>query len=429
MDDTLEALTTTQSFTQRLRPQRLIIAIALFLLTVGAVALSQYGWKQSVLFLMGGLLGVTLYHSSFGFASAYRKLFLQREVKGMHAQLVMLAIATILFATVLASGSAWGQPVRGAVSPISVQGAIGALLFGMGMQLGGACGCGTLYTIGGGNYTMLLTLIPFCLGAFGASLTRQLWSGLPAHPPIVLGTAIGWVGAVIVQLIVLGMLAVVLRWWSRGEKRVRSQESGVRRQKNEAVEKQKSKEKSDESISSSPHPAVSSSFTSLLYGPWSLLAGAIALAVLNWFTLILSGQPWRITWGFAVWAAQVAIGLGWDSISSPFWSSEASQTVLNQGIFADISSVMNIGIVLGAVLAAALAGRLVPKGQPTARLVLSTLLGGLIMGYGAFLGYGCNVSAFFGGIASTSVHGWVWIIFALLGTGIGLRFRPLFYLN
>ncbi|MBF2029658.1 MAG: YeeE/YedE family protein [Oscillatoriales cyanobacterium C42_A2020_001] len=397
MDSISESLSTTQAFTQRLRPQRLIIAITLFLLTVGAIALSQYGWKHSVLFLVGGLLGVTLYHSSFGFASAYRKLFVQREVRGMYAQLVMLAVATILFATVLASGSAWGQPVRGAVSPIGVQGAIGALLFGIGMQLGGACGCGTLYTIGGGSYTMLLTLLTFCMGAFGASLTRQLWADLPAHPPIVLGTAIGWVGAVIVQLMGFGLLGLVLRWWSQR--------------------------------SPSPHPPISPSPVSLFHGPWSLLAGAIALAVLNWFTLILSGQPWRITWGFALWAAQVATWLGWDSTSSPFWSSKASQAVLSQGIFADVSSVMNIGIILGAVLAAALAGRFVPKGQPTTRLVLSTLLGGLIMGYGAFLAYGCNVSAFFGGIASTSVHGWVWITFALLGTLIGLRFRPLFRLD
>lgn len=405
MDSISDPLTPANLLPQRLRPQRLVIAIALFLLTVGAIALSQYGWKHSLLFLIGGLFGITLYHSSFGFASAYRKLLVQRDVSGIVAQLLMLAVATILFAPVLASGSVWGQSVRGAVSPVGVQGAIGAFLFGVGMQIGGACGCGTLYTIGSGSLAMLLTLFTFCIGAFAASLTRQLWAGLPATPPISLGTAIGWFPAVILQLILLGLAFFLLRWWSRGKT-------------------EPSPTLTPQPLTATPQPILSTA----LSGPWSLVAGAIALAVLNWFTLLLSGQPWRITWGFAVWAAELATGVGWDSTSSPFWASEASQTVLSQGIFADVSSVMNMGIILGAVLAAALAGRLIPKGKFTPSLMVSTLLGGLIMGYGAFLAYGCNVSAFFGGIASTSVHGWVWILFALLGTAIGIRLRPLFRL-
>ncbi len=411
----VETLTTSDSFTNPVRPQRLIAAIALFLFTVGAIALSHYGWKQSLLFLIGGLLGITLHHSSFGFTSAYRKLLVNREVAGMDAQLVMLAIATILFAPLLASGSAWGQAVRGSIAPVGVQGAIGAFLFGIGMQLGGACGCGTLYTVGSGSLTMLLTLLTFCVGAFWASLTRQLWAGLPASQPIVLGNTIGWIGAVIVQLVLFGVLAVLLHWWSKG---VRSQEPEVRSQQPGATQDSELKTQRSRLF-----------FSSLLRGPWSLLAGAIALAVFNWFTLILSGQPWRVTWGFALWAAQIATWFGWNGSSSPFWSSEASQRVLSQGIFADVSSVMNLGIILGAVLAAALAGRLIPKGKLSLPLVVSTLLGGLIMGYGAFLAYGCNVSAFFGGIASTSVHGWVWIVCALVGTWVGIRLRPLFRLG
>lgn len=392
MDGISDPLATASTLTHRLRPQRLIIALALFLLMAGAIALSSYGWHHSLLFLIGGLLGVTLYHSSFGFASAYRKLLVQRDVTGLYAQVLMLAIATLLFAPVLASGSIWGQPVRGAIAPVGVPGAIGAFLFGIGMQVGGACGCGTLYTIGGGSVAMVLTLITFCVGAFGASLTRQLWAGLPATPAIALGNIMGWWGAVILQLMVLGLVVILLRGWSRTGRGTNSQ------------------------------PAAN---PTLWRGPWSIFAGAIALAVLNWLTLLLSGQPWRITWGFALWVAVLARQFGWDAASSPFWSSEASQKALSQGIFADVSSVMNLGIILGALLAAALAGRLILRGQFTPKRIASTLLGGLVMGYGAFLAYGCNVSAFFGGIASTSVHGWVWIGFALLGTAIGIRLRPL----
>ena len=386
------------------RPDRLIIAIALALFTVGAITLNRYGWQQSLLFLIGGLLGLTLYHSSFGFASAYRKLLVHRDARGAIAQIIMLAIATVLFAPTLAAGTVFGQQVRGAVSPVGVQGAIGAFVFGIGMQLGGACGCGTLYTLGSGSLTLLVTLVTFCIGAFGASLTRQLWVNLPALPAISLADNLGWFWAVVLQLTIFAALFVTLQRIFPSAKAL-----------------------SSPGLTSSP-PLFPSSLTQLIYGPWSLLTGAIALSLLNWLTLILSGQPWRITWGFALWAAEIASFLGWDSTSSPFWKTANAQAALANGVFADASSVMNGGIVLGSLLAAGLAGRWVPTFGPSKQILAAAILGGLLMGYSAFLAYGCNVSGFFGAIASTSLHGWLWIVAALLGTAIGVRLRPLFRL-
>jgi len=51
------------------------------------------------------------------------------------------------------------------------------------------------------------------------------------------------------------------------------------------------------------------------------------------------------------------------------------------------------------------------------------------MGYGARLAGGCNIGAYFSGIASFSLHGWVWGVVALLGTYAGLKLRPLFGLT
>jgi len=87
---------------------------------------------------------------------------------------------------------------------------------------------------------------------------------------------------------------------------------------------------------------------------------------------------------------------------------------------------MNLGIILGALLAAALAGKLTPQIQITPSKTLAKVTGGLLMGYGAFLSFGCNIGAFFSGIASTSLHGWIWIIFALLGTFVSIKLQALF---
>ena len=89
---------------------------------------------------------------------------------------------------------------------------------------------------------------------------------------------------------------------------------------------------------------------------------------------------------------------------------------------------MNPGLVLGPAAAAA-AGRLRFRSPPTVAAVGTALLGGVLMGYGAWLSFGCNVGAYLAGIASTSLHGWLWIVFALLGSVLGVRLRPRFGLS
>jgi hypothetical protein len=125
----------------------------------------------------------------------------------------------------------------------------------------------------------------------------------------------------------------------------------------------------------------------------------------------------------------VATLLGWDPATGEFWSQDTISEVLQASVFADITSVMNFGIVLGAAVAAAIAGQLTVKRPPSQLAIIAALLGGLLMGYGAWLAFGCNVGAYFSGIASTSLHGWLWIVFALAGTLLGVKLRPLFQLS
>lgn len=368
-----------------------------YLMLIFAIAiitrLWMISWQQVILFLIGLLFGVTLYHASFGFSSAYRQLFVRQEVRGVLAQILMLGIATLLFAPILLSNLG-----RGSVAPVSVQGAIGAFIFGIGMQLGGGCACGTLYTIGSGSIAMILTLITFGIGLFLGTLTHGTWSQLPQTEPISLIMLWGWRG-VGLQLFVLAGLGFFIwrtqprslmndrRFWHWPTKR------------------------------------------SLLFGPWSLMFGAIALAGLNALTLLIAKRPWGVTWGFTLWTAKLATWLGWQPESSDFWQQAHIASLLQDSLLTDVVVVTNIGIILGAAFAAILAHQWSPKPPLSGRVILASLLGGLMMGYGAWFAFGCNVGAYFSGIASTSLHGWLWIIFALMGTGIGVRLRPFFDLS
>ncbi|WP_013322309.1 YeeE/YedE family protein [Gloeothece verrucosa] len=385
------------------RSQKTLILLLLVIGIAIILALSPFGWRQCVLFLIGNLFGISLYHASFGFASAYRKLFVHGEFKGILAQILMLACATLLFAPILLRGSLWGQEMTGAVFPVSVQGAIGAFLFGVGMQLGSGCACGTLYTIGGGSSMMLLTLLTFCIGAFWSTLTAPFWSGFPKTEPLSLIEQWGWTG-VSIQLLTFGLIACAL-WFAK-----------------------KNPEKKSEVMPTSPGQP-SSWLHSLLYGPWSLPIGAFMLAFLNGLTLLIAGRPWGVTSGFTLWGAKIAQLLGWNPATSEYWSQGTHFESLSRSVLADVVSVMNLGIILGAALAAALVGRLSIKKPPSKLAMMAALLGGLLMGYGARLAFGCNVGAYFSGIASTSLHGWLWIICAMGGTALGVKLRPLFELS
>ena len=48
------------------------------------------------------------------------------------------------------------------------------------------------------------------------------------------------------------------------------------------------------------------------------------------------------------------------------------------------------------------------------------------MGYSSRLAFGCNVGAMVSGISTGSLHGWIWVPMAFLGTLIGIRVRRRF---
>ena len=378
-------------------PQRAVIVVASLVALALAGTLAGIGPRLAVLLAIGIGCGATLYHAAFGFTSAYRRLLVARETSGVEAQLLMLATATLLFAPALASGTAFGMPVVGANAPVGWQVAIGAFMFGIGMQLGDGCGSGTLYKVGGGSARMVVTLVAFCAGGFWASLHMAAWQRLPDLGGIVLGETMGWGAAVAAQLAFLAALYVVLRRIGRKK------------------------------IVAPPLPTPG--WRRIATGPWPIAVGAILLAVLNFATLAVAGHPWSITWGLTLWAAKAARIAGWNSTGDAFWSGDFQREALDAPVLHDVTSVMNIGIILGALMASGLAGRFGPKARIPLRALVAAALGGLMMGYGARIAYGCNIGAFFSGVASTSLHGWLWIAAALAGTSVGVRLRPAFHLS
>jgi uncharacterized protein len=381
------------------------VAIALMLIAAGTLYLgSTITWRQGALFLVGAGAGVVLYHAAFGFTSAWRLMIAEGRGEGLRAQMLMLAVTSIVFFPVLANGELFGRAVRGSVSPVGLSVIAGAFLFGIGMQLGGGCASGTLYTAGGGSIRMLVTLAAFIAGSVAGVIHQPLWERAPRLAPISLVAQYGAVGALAISLLLFGAIALLSIAIQRRVERHRA--SAVHQETSEASRGKTS---------------------SWLHGPWPLVAGALGLAAVNIATLALAGRPWGVTSAFALWGSKAVAATGVDVAAWPYWQTRSAE--LQASVFNDITSVMNFGIILGALTAAGLAGRFAPSWRVPARSLAAAVIGGLLLGYGARIAYGCNIGAYFSGIASSSVHGWVWFAAAFAGNAFGTRLRPLFGLR
>lgn len=369
----------------------------------GAAALSSLvSLPQALLFLTGGLLGLALYHGSFGFTGGWKRFATEGRSRAMRVQLLMIGVTAIVFIPLMSGAVDPDRSFAGAWAPVGVSVVVGAFLFGTGMQLGGGCGSGTLFSVGGGSARMLVTLAGFILGAAIGTWHLPFWLDLPSLPAVRLGASFGVLGGTLLTLVGLALIIALLAL--------------LEKRRHGDVE---------------PVLAGARDLTPgrLLHGPWPLILSALVLALGNVQTLLLAGHPWSVTYGFGLWGAKLLAAAGVPVAEWTFWQMPAQARALERSVLFDVTSVMNFGILLGAALAAALAGRFAPKVAVPLLSWVAALLGGLLMGYGARLSFGCNIGALFSGIASGSLHGWVWFALAFPGSLLGIALRPLFGLD
>jgi uncharacterized membrane protein YedE/YeeE len=263
------------------------------------------------------------------------------------------------------------------------------------MQLGGGCASGTLFSAGGGSLRMFATLAAFIAGSVLGVRYSGTWDQAPALRPISLQAEFGTASALAMSLVAFaGIAALSILIERRGRGAIESDPSTGRAR--------------------------------LLHGPWTMTAGALGLAGVNVATLCIAGRPWGVTSAFALWGSKILMALGVDVAAWSYWQPAARAAELHRSVLFDVTSVMDVGIMLGALAAAALAGRFAPRWQVPARSLAAALLGGILLGYGARIAFGCNIGAFFSGVASTSLHGWVWLAAAFAGNVVGTRLRPHF---
>ena len=356
-------------------------------------------FQHSLIFVIGLLLGLTLYHASFGFTGGWRNFIERSDSSALRAQFLMLAFAILLFSGFVNSKSIFYEnSIVGSIAPTNVSVIIGSFIFGLAMQLAGGCGSGTLFTLGGGNTKMFITLIFFIVGSLVGTYNFTFWLDLPSLGNISLLEKFGIINTVLIQLIFISLLYMLCSF----------------------IDKKRNTVLNHSDI------FISNGFNAIK-GPWPLFLGAILLAILNFLMLNIAGHPWSVTFAFGLWGAKIADFVGIDVASWTFWTFDYPKIALKNSIFADHTSISNIGIILGALIASSLAGSFSQKTKINYKILLAAILGGFFMGFGARLAFGCNIGALFSGIASGSLHGWAWFLFAFIGAYFGVKARRWFY--
>jgi uncharacterized membrane protein YedE/YeeE len=357
------------------------LALAATAILIALVLLDQQ--PASAALILGGFgLGVAFLKAEFSFTAAWRRFLTRGEAGGLLGGLIVIAICALAVVPIAASTSKYG----GAIAPLGPSLVIGAFVFGIGMQLANGCGSGTLYTVGGGSGRMLVALLFFVIGSVLGSLSLPAFLALGGVDPVLASDYFGaWGGlAITLASIALAASIIIAVARARGANYLPSR---------------------------------------------NYIIGGFTIGLLCIAVFVAGGHPWSVTFGYTVWGAKAATALGIDLSHAAFWQWPGPKRALSESVLSDTSSLTDFGMLFGAMAAAAASKPFAATAWPPIKSILAAGIGGLLMGWGARLGFGCNIGAFVGGVASGSLHGWIWFLAALPGCLIGIRLRPLFGLS
>ena len=350
-----------------------LVALAL----VGAVTVIA-GPRAGLLVALGIGFGLVLEGLRFGFAGPWRQMIVESDARGLNAQLLAIGLAAAVGFPLMAAAPAEIMPAH---APVGLGMILGAFVFGAAMQLVMGCGSGTLVNAGSGNAIGLVALLGFIGGSFLGTLHLDFWTALGTLPVISAQSIAGAQGGLWLTLAALGLVGAVLAARAAPGKRLPGRQLAIAA---------------------------------------ALVAG---LAALN---LVIAGQPWGIVYGLGLWGAKIAQAGGADVAATAFWSAPVHAERLSSSVLTDVTSLTNIGLILGAFLI--MRGRAEP-GAPSMSLAwrgwAGIVVAGLVLGYSARIAFGCNVGAFFSGISTGSLHGWVWFAAAFVGSVAGVKLRPM----
>lgn len=397
----------------RLHPQTATGAVLIIAAGVIMLLLSRGDASFGVFTAIGLTIGFVMQRSRFCFTAAFRDLFMFRSGRNMKGVIIGMAVATAGFGLIMAN--LLPNPTLGVVAPeahanpLGLPLVLGGILFGLGMVAAGGCTSGSLYRMAEGYAASWVAFVGI-LGGLGIAghTWNWWWTNQIRFAPIIWSPReVGYGGAILLTLAgLLGVYLLVL--WI---------------------------ESFSPAAPVEPPPVVTEIgfagrvadlYKTIFRRGWSAIVGGLLLGILNIFSYT-AHMPWRIVGEYSRWANGLLtlVGLGPGTLLGSEQlvgcALRIGGGVLTHGLL------LNVGLFGGSLISALLAHEFKLRFSRNKIRYTQSLGGGVLMGYGAGLGMGCTVGAFFSAIPSLALNGWVFGLALAGGAYLGvqlLRYLP-----
>ncbi|MCF6464737.1 YeeE/YedE family protein [Clostridium sp. Cult2] len=408
-----------------MKKNQVFIGILVLILMV-IFAVYQYSKSSNLaLFLITGLaLGYIFTRSRYGFAGGVRKIYFTGDGSLTKALLLMFALSMIATVgihygaaqkgAVTAFNAAEGDaiiPGTGFVQKASLSTIIGGILFGIGMIFGGGCASGTLTDTGEGEAKGWIVLLFFCIGGVFGTAMDSWWkesffsqAGIRVYLPDVFG----YVGTIIVSLLLLLLIYVITNKYEDKRKKEGTQNKEVYEDWQKPLPELKeykffSKE----------------TYHKMFVERWSFYTGAVLTALIFIFIINTTGTSWGVSGPYTLWGVWLFEKVGIDFGSMPAFKGIVD--TVNNGLLNHPVTIRNIGMIFGSAIALLLAGNFKFNFDFKGKDALFYAIGGILMGYGAKVAGGCNAGALYSGLSNFSLSGWFFLVAMTVGGIIGSR--------
>jgi uncharacterized membrane protein YedE/YeeE len=384
------------------------------LMLAGVLALAIYTGEHSfpIFWLVGLAFGITVQRSRFCFAAAFRDFFLVGQTRMIKGVLVGLGVSTLGFTMVMSTivpNPGFGLPPADAnILPVGLSTLIAGTVFGVGMVLAGGCVSGSLSRMGEGYIASWVTIAGVVTGLVFLNRTwNWWWDNLISYEPIIwMPAEISYTWAMVVTFACLALVLYSAVLWERRKA------SGFT-----IIEVKKKPE-------TPPFNAKGEIFGYLrlvFRKEWSPIVGGLVLGLLN-LLLFIRFHPLGVVGEISRWSTSLTTMMGLPSLELRGMESlGACALVVADGSWLTEGLFLNVGIIAGAAASSMFSGEFKIRVPRSPIRYGQSLIGGIAMGYGAGLGLGCTLGAFFSAVPSLALSGWVYAIGLTLGAFFGTK--------
>jgi len=145
---------------------------------------------------------------------------------------------------------------------------------------------------------------------------------------------------------------------------------------------------------------------------WNSIIAGILIGLVNIMSYIWVKKPFTVYTGFLNWGQHIYSLIGLSSIAG----------VPKLIPLLEPTSAGDIGAIIGAMIAATLANEFAVRRVSNKVEIFEAIAGGVLMALGVALAFGCNWGGFLSAITSWSLHGFAFLVGAIIGGYLGLRY-------